>query len=500
MDSSNEKIDKNKSTKREYLLVRKTVMTLTCEWENCLEVFETMEPFLAHITEHLEVVKRQVMVESGEVRCEWRNCNQVAQSDFKELARHVYFHGFHIKLKNFGMNITLKKKLMACAMCSDSRNIIPDLPESFHCGWKYCEVVSDNPYYFYEHVKSHAKEYPGGRKPLVNCKCEWEGCDLAITSQYKLTTHLRSHTQEKIVACPICGSLFSTTTKYEDHLKRQEDLNAQSFQCSHCSKRYPSERLLKDHIRKHVNNYKCPFCEMTTPCPSTLRSHMLYRHSDERNFACSYCDASFKTNSDRQRHINTKHGDNSYYICTETNCNFKSKHDFEINAHVRFKHSSTGKEPAYVCDTCNKRYTRGHTLTTHLRKHHNLQPLPGHKSFGYKLGDDGNYHLQTVRYESYELTQKLKTDRYKKSLAGLKSDIEKIKVKNKSKNGEGVKQSKNQQINGAVDVLQKSPTKSCVGVSKDEDELSYNLTMLGDVAVQEQRKEASQSAYTDSQS
>ena len=44
-----------------------------------------------------------------------------------------------------------------------------------------------------------------------------------MKSRYKIQEHLRSHTQEKAVACPTCGNLFSCFTKFKDHLIKQDD-------------------------------------------------------------------------------------------------------------------------------------------------------------------------------------------------------------------------------------------------------------------------------------
>lgn len=34
---------------------------------------------------------------------------------------------------------------------------------------------------------------------------------------------MRSHTQERLVACPTCGSMFASNTKFFDHLHRQAE-------------------------------------------------------------------------------------------------------------------------------------------------------------------------------------------------------------------------------------------------------------------------------------
>jgi len=44
---------------------------------------------------------------------------------------------------------------------------------------------------------------------------------MVVKSKHKLKDHFKSHTQEKVVACPTCGALFSCRTKFFDHLTRQ---------------------------------------------------------------------------------------------------------------------------------------------------------------------------------------------------------------------------------------------------------------------------------------
>lgn len=104
-------------------------------------------------------------------------------------------------------------------------------------------------------------------------------CEATTKGRPKLREHLRSHTQEKVVACPGCGGMYASNTKLFDHIIRQKDMDGktllrffscismplqlsnfcfvfmcavgQMFQCSHCSKRFATERLLRDHMRTH---------------------------------------------------------------------------------------------------------------------------------------------------------------------------------------------------------------------------------------------------------
>lgn len=49
---------------------------------------------------------------------------------------------------------------------------------------------------------------------------------------------MRSHTQEKLVACPTCGSMFSSNTKLFDHLHRQAEPNGKKGKLVFCSQQF----------------------------------------------------------------------------------------------------------------------------------------------------------------------------------------------------------------------------------------------------------------------
>lgn len=43
---------------------------------------------------------------------------------------------------------------------------------------------------------------------------------MQFSARYRLVQHLKSHTQEKACACPNCGIMFATHTKFKDHCKQ----------------------------------------------------------------------------------------------------------------------------------------------------------------------------------------------------------------------------------------------------------------------------------------
>ncbi|GAB1294114.1 Histone H4 transcription factor [Apodemus speciosus] len=414
---------------------RKENLGLQCEWGSCSFVCSAMEEFFDHVTQHLQ----QHMHGSKE---EEEEDDPLVSAD---LIRHVYFHCYHTKLKQWGLQaLQSQADLSPCILDCQSRNIIPDIPDHFLCLWEHCESkkppldmgespcthsqsspqvalaqsVFDNPEWFYRHVDAHSLccEYQAVSKDNHVVLCAWKGCTCTFKDRCKLREHLRSHTQEKVVACPTCGGMFANNTKFLDHIRRQTSLDPpllcsahstpeQRFQCSHCSKRFATERLLRDHMRNHVNHYKCPLCDMTCPLPSSLRNHMRFRHSEDRPYKCDCCDYSCKNLIDLRKHLDT-HSKESAYRCDFENCSFSARSLSSIKSHHRKVHEGDS-EPRYKCHVCDKCFTRGNNLTVHLRKKHQFKWPSGHPRFRYKEHEDGYMRLQLVRYESVELTQQL---------------------------------------------------------------------------------------------
>ncbi|XP_007882632.1 histone H4 transcription factor [Callorhinchus milii] len=392
-------------------------LVLLCEWGSCRFTASRMEDFSNHIAEHLKAHlqgEEEDIEPQEEYQCLWADCGYYSVESSADLMRHVYFHGYHTKLKHWGLqSLQAQTELEQCLLDQQSRNVIPEIPESFVCLWGHCDSTFDNPEWFYRHVDMHGmcSDRDAISDTNLIIPCCWKDCEATFKVKFKLREHLRSHTQEKVVACPTCGGMFASNTKFFDHIRRQTAMEYQRFQCSHCSKRFATERLLRDHMRHHVNHYKCPFCDMTCPAPSALRNHIKFRHSDEKPFRCEYCEYSCKNLVDLRKHLDT-HSEEPTYRCEITGCTFSARSQYSIKSHYRKVHEGD-LEPRYKCHVCDKCFTRGNNLTVHLRKKHQFKWPSGHPRFRYKEHEDGYMRLQLVRYESVELTEQLMKDREK---------------------------------------------------------------------------------------
>ena len=54
----------------------------------------------------------------------------------------------------------------------------------------------------------------GGGGGPSGFQCRWSGCGKSFPTRSKLNEHLRAHTGERTVACPTCGTTFTSTSKF----------------------------------------------------------------------------------------------------------------------------------------------------------------------------------------------------------------------------------------------------------------------------------------------
>ncbi|KAG7279054.1 hypothetical protein CRUP_031690, partial [Coryphaenoides rupestris] len=343
-------------------------LQVQCEWASCSFRGHTME----ELSEHM-------------------GCEFLAMGSPRELEVHAHFHTYHGKLKFIGGQLlAAHPDLPSCKQDLHCNNLSSEASAGLHCLWQHCDSTFNNPEWFYRHADNHVQCTE--QQPLPQQQqaifCQWQDCDAFFKIKYRLREHLRSHTQEKVVACPTCGCMFSSNTKFFDHLHRQAEPEG-SLVCEHCGKAFANERLLRDHVRQHVNHIKCPLCDMTCTTLATLKIHIKFRHCDERPFSCDFCESSFKNQHDLRKHMET-HNEGAAYQCTG------------------------GMTSRYKCHICEKTFSWCYTLTLHLRKQHQLKWPSGHSRFRYKENEDGYLTLNMVRFETVEVTQELMKNMEKK--------------------------------------------------------------------------------------
>lgn len=127
---------------------RKEKLGLQCEWGSCSFVCSAMEEFFDHVTQHLQQHMHGSKEEDEEedpleeeFSCLWQECGFCSLDSSADLIRHVYFHCYHTKLKQWGLQaLQSQADLSPCILDFQSRNVIPDIPDHFLCLWEHCEV------------------------------------------------------------------------------------------------------------------------------------------------------------------------------------------------------------------------------------------------------------------------------------------------------------------------------------------------------------------------
>ncbi|CAL8362634.1 unnamed protein product [Merluccius merluccius] len=390
-------------------------LLVQCEWASCTFKGKTMEELSEHMSLHLKdhLGDGDAMEELDDYACLWKGCEFLAMGSPRELEVHAHFHTYHGKLKFIGGQLLkTHPSLPACKQDLHCNNLSSE-GSGLLCLWQHCDSTFNNPEWFYRHADNHVQCTE--QQPLPQQQqaifCQWEGCDAFFKIKYRLREHLRSHTQEKMVACPTCGCMFSSNTKFFDHLHRQAEPEG-SLVCEHCGKAFANERLLRDHVRQHVNHIKCPLCDMTCTTLATLKIHIKFRHCDERPFSCDFCESSFKNQHDLRKHMET-HNEGAAYRCTVEGCDYSSRMAHTMRQHYRRMHEG-GMISRYKCHICEKTFSWCYTLTLHLRKKHQLKWPSGHSRFRYKENEDGYLTLNMVRFETVEVTQEIMKNMEKK--------------------------------------------------------------------------------------
>ncbi|CAF1019184.1 unnamed protein product [Adineta ricciae] len=351
---------------------------LQCEWgAECRVRLNDLKEFYKHLDEHLSNYINQYQA-VPHLACQWRNCGHVEEFDISSFIRHVKFHGFHTKLKYLGMKTYEHNhpNIPLCQKSTENRNIIPDLPVEFRCSWGDCQYTNSHAQLFYEHVNQHAG----------SDVCRWTGCTHRPDKAYRIREHIRRHTQEKTIACPQCGSLFSCGVKFIEHCQLSTEVSPK-FQCEKCAQQFQSKSLLQKHLNKHTTKHACPYCTQVFATPSGVKRHIIYRHTDIKYFQCPDCSLSFKCANSLTVHRRRLH---LLPLLDKLN-------DVDNREKEQMKSSDDKQERQYkyACHLCERRFPRGKKLTAHLLKAHQLGKAMGCTRLSYTMRNDGFFRVQS---------------------------------------------------------------------------------------------------------
>ncbi|KAK0074127.1 hypothetical protein PV325_008739 [Microctonus aethiopoides] len=357
-DSEFDSVSECGGTKRRKVVtqLKAEVLNLICEWKDCIFSSTSVDRFVNHVANHVPQLDITVNDLGKNVYvCKWKNCD-CQNENSAEITRHVNYHAYHTKLKCIGANIRGRIKLPKCQREITTTNVF-NLSVPLICQWEECLRTFNNFQLFLYHITQHLECNPRGNKIKGGVKCRWTGCNGNFSSLHKLKDHVRCHSKEKLVACPTCGALFASNTKFHDHCRRQISIEA------------------------------------------SLAKHIRYRHVPVRPFHCQLCSHATKSQQDLDSHM-TVHTNGPNFFCNNEGCSYTCKNAYVLDRHIERVHRSEVRW--YCCHECPQKYRKSYSLTKHLIDAHSLQWPNGHKRFQYTRDDDGCYRLQMVRYEAID--------------------------------------------------------------------------------------------------
>lgn len=86
-------------------------------------------------------------------------------------------------------------------------------------------------------------------------------------------------------------------------------------------------------MRMHVFNYKCTLCDMSCESPSSLATHVRYRHVSTRSFPCQLCNHAAKSQQDLDSHM-TVHTSGPNFSCHFDGCLYKCKGAYTLDRYM----------------------------------------------------------------------------------------------------------------------------------------------------------------------
>ena len=207
------------------------------------------------------------------------------------------------------------------------------------------------------HMKTMHSDQP---KEKVNCVI----CG-KILNKSCLKAHLQLHERQNqghVYQCSECNFTTYNERNLDNHFrcKHMERL----FKCKMCTKTFSKRLALLHHVKgSHSEPVTCKICNKTLKSDIYLKQHMLLHKDDSEKYKCSQCD--YMSISKNRVEIHFKKHLSIYEFCCKQ-CDFKSKHSSSLRKHIIAKHTN---DKPYICEVCNAQFSFFTNLKRHLQTH-----------------------------------------------------------------------------------------------------------------------------------
>lgn len=182
-----------------------------------------------------------------------------------------------------------------------------------------------------------------------------------------LRSHMKLHVQQPRL-CLVCGIFCSSATSLSRHMKLHDSDETKSHLCTICGKGFKIRQYLLRHNRKDHQLWAdntppvCTICGAYFDKKSLLHEHMKTHPFEEtRNFICSICNHAARNAYNLKRHMQTHSNDRSF----ECHICGKTFHPRYAKDHMK-SHTEARK---HKCPDCGKKFKRKYALKQHMYQH-----------------------------------------------------------------------------------------------------------------------------------
>lgn len=215
-----------------------------------------------------------------------------------------------------------------------------------------------------------------------------------------LKDHIQTH-QISNLHCMLCNKKFKEFHFYQLHMMNIHpngiDLKSEklmpvdpivyrekpvisSYECYLCGKDFRERRLLRSHMKLHVQQPRlCLVCGIFCSSATSLSRHMkLHENSDDtKSHLCTICGKGFKIRQYLLRHNRKDHqlwADNTPPVCTICGAYFDKK----SLLHEHMKTHPFEETRNFICTICNHAARNSYNLKRHMQTHSNDRSFECH--------------------------------------------------------------------------------------------------------------------------
>ncbi|KAM6464485.1 zinc finger protein 142 isoform 2-T2 [Liasis olivaceus] len=332
-------------------------------------------------------LKIHMMRETGEKA---HHCPLCHYSSVEKNALNRHMASMHEDISNFYSDV------YSCPVCKEKFKLSQTLkehlkthktePKQLSCFQAGCSYGTADRKEFMRHVR----EVHG----IKAVECKYYACSLLFPSTEIMETHRKTH---YAFHCQQCDFICSNKHVFRKH-KKQGHPGNEELQCSFCPFATFNSVEFHDHVGKmHASEkiHQCTECGFATAHKRVLIRHMLL-HTGEKPHKCQLCDFTCRDVSYLSKHMLT-HSDDKNYMCTE--CGYVTKWKHYLNVHMR-KHTG---DLRYQCNQCPYRCHRADQLSSHKLRHQGKSLICEVCGFACKRKYELQKHMKSKHSQDYQI-------------------------------------------------------------------------------------------------